>query len=171
MTLKRSDRGFTLFEFLIVMVIIVAVVGIVAPSFSGFFPAFKTQKAVEMIVAAAGKARAEAALTMRRHRLYVISTPKEDTAAYTYLAYEADPLASPGIYFKLPGAWGTPEELSDDLSFESVDGAQEDVEVGGSFFEFNTDGTATEGTIVVVHAKGERRTLKIDGTTGKVYVQ
>jgi prepilin-type N-terminal cleavage/methylation domain-containing protein len=163
-------RGFTLYEVIIVMILLVIMAGIVAPSFSGFFPGVKVRSASDTIIASTGKARADAVLTMRGFRIVFVEAT-EQAAAHHYLAYEADPLREPGVFHRLGGAWGAPEELPDDVTFESLEGAQEDSTTKEKYFEFRPDGTATEGSIVLAHAKGDRLTLKIAGTTGRVAVE
>ncbi len=166
----RRRRGFTLYEVILVMVVIFIVAGVVAPSFSSFLPAFKVQKAGDVIIATAGKAHTDAVLTLRRHRLYFVTAPPEGENPYTYLGYEEDPLRDPGVFRKL-GAWGEPEPLADDVTFESLDGAQDDPDTKAKYYDFNPDGTATEGRITIAHPKGDRVTIKIDPTTGKVSVE
>jgi type II secretory pathway pseudopilin PulG len=152
------------------MVLILVMAGVVAPSFSGFVPAFRVQKAADVVVATAGKAHADSVLTLRRYRLYLVTSVEEGQSPYSYLAYEEDPLREPGLFRKLPGAWGEPEELPEDVTFETLDGAQEDAEKKEKYYDFNSDGTATGGAITLANSKGDRVTITIEPTTSKVSI-
>ncbi len=153
------------------MILLVVMASVVGPSFSAFFPGVKVRTAGASLVATAGKAHADAALTLHRYRMCFVTSPEDGTAPYHYLSFEPDPLREPGVFRKMPGGWGQPEFLPDDVTFESLDGAQDDSETKEKYFEFNTDGTATEGSIVLAHPKGERVTVKIAGATGAVSVE
>lgn len=153
------------------MVLILVMAGVVGPSFSTFLPAYRVQKAADVLVATAGKAHADSVLTLRRYRLYFVTSPEEEgQSPYTYLAYEEDPLREPGIFRKLVGVWGEPEALPQDVTFETLDGAQ-DGENKEKYYDFNPDGTATEATITVAHPKGDRVTIKIDPTTARISIE
>ncbi|MBI2933082.1 MAG: GspH/FimT family pseudopilin [Planctomycetes bacterium] len=164
----RSRRGgLTLTELLVVMVVIAVVAGLVAPSFTGFFPGLKVQKAADELVAVLSKARTDAALTQHRYRLCV---QVSDPPAY-WLAYERDPLGEPGVFQRVAGAWGEPQALPEDVTLEALEGALEDVDAGPRYYEFRPDGTATAGAFTVAHPKAEGVTIRIDGATARVEME
>lgn len=163
--------GFTLYEVILVMGIVMLMAGLVAPSLGTFFSSFSARKSGDLIIAAAGKAHADAVLTMRRYRLCIVEAPRDGARPYSYLASETDPLRNPGVFRRLPGGWGDPEQLPDGVSFESLDGAVEDATLDARCYDFNADGTATAGAITLVHERGERLVITIDGTTGAVAVE
>ncbi len=152
--------------------LIIVMAAVVAPSFSGFFPGLKVQKAGETFMATCVKARTDAVLTLRRHRIMVVSSPADGSETpYYYLAFEADPLREPGSFRKLSGAWGQPEELPTDVALEALEGALDDTTSKEKYFEFKPDGTATEAAVTFAHPKGDRVTVKVAGTTGRVTLE
>jgi type II secretory pathway pseudopilin PulG len=98
----RSARegGFTLIELILVMVVVFTLATVVAPRFSDFFPNLQVRKSMEQLMAWARKARADAALTGARQRLFL------DVATRQYwIEYEARPIKEPGKFVKLSGSW------------------------------------------------------------------
>src|SRR5262245_4331038 len=96
----RGARGMTLLELVLVMMVILTLAAVVAPRFSDFFPSLQVKSAANVLLATAGKARADAVLTGVRHRLVV------DGAAKTFwIALEAKPMKEPGKFEKIGGAW------------------------------------------------------------------
>lgn len=66
-----SDRGITLLELVLVMVIICAVLSLAAPSLSGFFGSRRTADSAARILALAQYARAQSAADAAVYRLHV----------------------------------------------------------------------------------------------------
>ena len=98
---RRS--GFTLYEVIIVLIVLLLVSAVVVPSFSGFLPSFRVRKAGDELLAAFSKARADSVLTSRRFRVVFTKNP----AAYR-IEYEPDPMNSPSTFRRLPGEWERP---------------------------------------------------------------
>lgn len=163
----RGYRGFTLVELILVLVVIAILAAVAAPALSGVFPSIRTQTTVEEIVASARKARHDAALTGRRHRLTVVPAP-EDGPAYHYVAFERDPLRLPGVFRPAPGLWGRARRVPEGVILEVDEGAgATGVE---RWFEFGPDGTATEGTIAVVD-EDRVREIRVEGAGGRITVE
>jgi type II secretory pathway pseudopilin PulG len=167
---RRRDAAFTMYETILVMVIVMVFAGVAIPSLGGFFSSVRAQKSAEMLIAAAGKANAEAVLKLRRCRLCIVETPADGTAPYSYIASEPDPLRQPGVFRRIAGSWGDPERLQPGLTFESLDGAVEDATLGAKCFEFTPDGAATAGTIVIAHPRGDRVTITLDAVTARASI-
>jgi prepilin-type N-terminal cleavage/methylation domain-containing protein len=171
----RADRpspreaGFTLYEIIIVLVVLLVVAGLVAPSFAGFLPSFRIRKAGEDLIAAVEKARVDAVLTSRRFRLVFSKEP----AAYR-LEYEPDPMNEPATFRRLPGEWGAKNELPDGVAFSSLDGAAEVPEALAGVFEecleFSPDGSASAMTIVLALENGETVTIEVNPADGRARV-
>lgn len=160
----RGARGMTLLELVLVMMVILTLATVVAPRFSDFFPSLQVKSAANVLLATAGKARADAVLTGVRHRLFV------DGSARTYwIALEARPMKEPGKFEKLGGAWED-EELPRDVVVESLEGFATDKEKG-RYLEFRTDGTTSEASIVISNSNGDRRTIKIAAATGAAKIE
>jgi len=159
----RKDRAMTLIELILVMSMLLVLGGIVGPAVSEFVPGVRLSKAVTGFVAAAGKARLEAALTGRRHRVVI----RKSAEPPSYLVQvEADPLSEPGVFVPLYGDWGKPVELPDAITFESTEGAKPDIELGEEYLEFSPDGTASEATISFGHERLGHEDVSIDPATG-----
>src|SRR5437879_159696 len=107
----RRERGFTLVELILVMIVIFTLATVVAPRFSDFFPSLQVRKSSELLFAWARKARSDAAVTGVRQRLVM------DSSKRTYwIEYEARPIKDPGKFTMLSGAWGE-ETLPEEVAF------------------------------------------------------
>lgn len=164
-TRDRSRRGgFTLFEAVLVMVLVLAMVAVAVPAISEFMPGYTLQKSVDGLVATARKAHADAVLGARRYRLCV---GVDGETHYYYLACEPDPLRAPGVIRPVPGAWGRREDLPDGVTLRLSDGVAADAATGEASLEFRPDGTATAGRIEV--ASGDNRlVVEIAASNAKV---
>src|SRR3972149_7029108 len=100
---RRRVGGFTLYEVIVVLVVLVVLAGIVAPSFGRVLPSVKVSKSADEFLATAEKARTDAALTGRRHRLRIEkeAVPPEERPGY-WFEYEPDPLGNPALFCRLP---------------------------------------------------------------------
>ena len=163
---RRRDRGFTLVELILVMVVIFTLATVVAPRFSDFFPSLQVRTTTEHLMAWARKARADAALTGTRQRLFL------DTAKRKFwIENEPRPIKEPGKFVALGGAWAE-EFLPDGVEIDRIDKAETDAS-GGSvrYIEFRPDGTCTDATIVLANDNGDKQTLKIEGATAKITIE
>jgi type II secretion system protein H len=162
---RRSARGFTLVELILVMVVLVAVTAVVAPRFSDSFPSLQVRKSADRIFAWARKARADAAATGACHRLVL-----EPERRAFWIEREARPLKEPGKFTPLGGAWEE-ETLPPDVVLSVVDGLEMDPSNSKRrYLEFFPDGSASAGSLEVSHEKGERRQVKIVAATSAVSI-
>lgn len=162
---SRPDRGFTLYEVVIVLVVILVVSGVVVPSITGFLPAVRVRKAGDELLATFSKARTDAVLKSRRFRVVFTKEP----AAYR-LEYEPDPMNEPATFRRIPGEWGANTELPEGVTISSLEGAEPDEETSEDCLEFSPDGTAPAATIVLEHEGGEKVTIEIDPADGRARV-
>lgn len=158
-------RGFTLIELILVMIVVFTLATIVAPRFSDFFPALQVRKSTEHLLAWARKARAEAALTGNRQRLYLDSSKRR-----FWIEHEPRPIKQPGNFVALSGAWAE-ELLPDGVEFESIEGAETDAAGGGRYVEFRPDGTSSEATVILSNDVGDRQTLRVEAATSKITIE
>ena len=165
--IRNLESGFTLYEVLIVMVVLVLVGGIVAPSFGNFVPSVRVRKAGDELLATFSKARSDAALTSRRIRIVFTKT---DPPTYR-MTYEPDPMNDPATFRAMPGDWGSPVELPEGISVESLEGAETDGTTSEDYLEFSPDGTATAARITLSHERGERVTIVIEAADGRAAVE
>lgn len=162
---SERRRGFTLYEVIIVLVVLLVVSGIVVPSFSGLLPSVRVRKAGEEILSTIAKARDDSVLTSRRFRIVFTKEP----AAYR-LEYEPDPMNEPATFRALAGDWGVESALPDGVTFASLEGAGSDPETSEEVLEFSPDGTAAAMTIVLAHENGDQVTIEIDPADGRARV-
>jgi len=163
---RPSRGGFTLFELIIVMIVIFTLATIVVPRFSDFFPSYQVRKSTEHLMAWARKARADAAVTGIRQRLILDTKTRK-----FWIEYEARPIKEPGKFVLLSGAWGE-EQLPEAVTFESITGAENAATGEGlKVLEFRPDGTSTDATIVLSNDSGDSHSLKIEGATSKITIQ
>jgi Tfp pilus assembly protein FimT len=161
--MKLPQKGMTLLELILVMIVIFTLATAVAPRFSDFFPGLQVRKTAGLIFALARKARSDGATTGVRQRLALDAGQKK-----FWLEVEAKPLKEPGKFTPLSGSWDA-ERIPDEVILESLDGAQQDS--GRHYIEFRPDGTATEATLVIANDKGDRQTIRVVGTTGRVFIE
>ena len=159
----RRRRGFTLVELILVMIVIFTLATVVAPRFSDFFPSLQVRKSTEHLMAWARKARADAAITGTRQRLYVDASKRK-----FWIEHEPRPIKDPGKFVALTGAWAE-ELLPQGVDIESVDKAETDG--SARYVEFRPDGTSSEATVVLSNDNGDRQTLRIEAATSKIYIE
>jgi prepilin-type N-terminal cleavage/methylation domain-containing protein len=163
--IRRSSRGFTLVELVVVMALLLAVTAVAAPRFSDFFPSLKVRKSADRLFAWARKARADAAESGATQRL-VIQTERK---AF-WIEREARPLKEPGRFTPLGGAW-IEETLPEDVEIDLLEGLEEDPSgAKRRWVEFRPDGTATEARIGLSHATGERRIIDVAPANARIRI-
>ncbi len=160
---SRRESGFTLYEVIVVLVVIALVAGVVVPSFGGVIPSVKVSRAGDTLLAAAGKARADAALTGRRHRIRF----EKDPAPLWRLEFEVDPLQAPGTWRRC-GDWL--EELPEGVTFEKLDGTTLDALTGQEVLEFLPDGRSSEAELVLAHERGGRIAIQVAAADGRAKI-
>ena len=93
---------------------------VVAPRFSDVVPCLQLRTSADRLLSWARKARADAAVTGRRHRLVV-----DPRAKKFWIAFEAQPFKDPGRFLPLEGAW-TEEVLPESVTVDSLEGLSDD---------------------------------------------
>jgi len=162
---RRRDLGFTLYEVIIVLIVLLVVSAVVMPSITGFLPSVRVRKASDGLLATFAKARADAVLTSRRFRVVFTKEP----AAYR-LEFEPDPMNEPATFRKLSGDWGAKAELPEGVTFATLEGVVADAGSSESCLEFSPDGTAPAATIVLAHENGDSVKIEIDPSDGRARV-
>jgi hypothetical protein len=145
------------------MIVIFTIATVAAPRMTDFFPSLQVRKTTDRVFAWARKARADAALRRSAHRLVI------DPATRKYwIEYEPRPLKEPGKFEELGGTW-QPEETPEGVEFESLDGLKS--KSGRKVLEFQADGTTDDATIILANDRGDRRTIKVTGATGRIVIE
>ncbi|MHC4430250.1 MAG: prepilin-type N-terminal cleavage/methylation domain-containing protein [Planctomycetota bacterium] len=136
-----KDKGFTLLELIMVMVILSTVLAMAAPSLSGFFGSRQTHDTAAQILALAQLARSQAISEGIVYRLNF------DTVERTYwlTAQRA------GIFEELQTGLGQIFTLPKDMVMELEDVEEEGME---KFLQFTPHGTVTAATIRLIDRRG-----------------
>jgi prepilin-type N-terminal cleavage/methylation domain-containing protein len=145
-----SDRGFTLLELILVMVILSTVLAMAAPSLRGFFASRRTDDTAAQILALTQFARSQAISEGIVYRLNF------DTRERTYwlTAQQA------GMFEPLKTEFGQIFTLPKDIIMELEDLDEDEMEV---FLKFSPQGTVTAGTIRLIDRAG--RALEVTSPT------
>jgi prepilin-type N-terminal cleavage/methylation domain-containing protein len=151
---RRDSRlrraGFTLFELLLVLVLLALGTALVAPRIAPL-AGRRMDSAIRQVHSAARHARSIAVTRGTGARLCF-----DAGARRWWLETETDPFGSPGL-FEPPGdEWGAGAVLPEGVEFESLP---------AETVPFRPDGTA-EDALVVFAGAGERRALEVRGYTG-----
>lgn len=159
------NRGFTLAELILVVILLTLVIGIVAPRFSDTIPAARLSRAGTEMHAVIQKVRADAVILVRSYQLNL----DPDAGAY-WVTVEEDPLKAPGEYVQAGGPLRDVFQLPSGVVFGTISGAPASTTGTGYLFTFKPDGTVEGGSIVLSIPDGPSRTLTIDGATSNVEV-
>jgi len=141
-----GDRGFTLLELILVMVVLSTVLAMAGPSLRGFFASRKTHDTAAQILALTQLARSQAISEGIVYRLNF------DTRESTYwlTAQQA------GLFEELKTDFGRTFTLPKDVVMELEDLDSAD---GETFLKFTPQGTVTAGTVRLIDRAG--RALEI----------
>jgi prepilin-type N-terminal cleavage/methylation domain-containing protein len=136
-----GNRGFTLLELILVMVILSTVLAMAAPSLRGFFGSRKTHDEAAQLLALTQFARSQAISEGITYRLNF------DTKDRTYWLTSQ----RAGAFEKLKTEFGYVFTFPNDITVEL-----EDVEKDNNkmFFAFTPQGTVTAGTIRLIDRRG-----------------
>jgi prepilin-type N-terminal cleavage/methylation domain-containing protein len=145
-----GDRGFTLLELILVMVILSTVLAMAGPSLRGFFASRKTHDTAAQILALTQFARSQAISEGIVYRLNF------DTRERTYWLTSQQA----GIYEELKTEFGQVFELPKDIVME-LEELDEDEAI--TFLKFTPQGTVTAGTVRLIDRAG--RALEVTSPT------
>ncbi|MHC4597749.1 MAG: prepilin-type N-terminal cleavage/methylation domain-containing protein [Planctomycetota bacterium] len=147
----HPKAGFTLFELILVLILLALAVGIVAPR--------ALPLAEHRLDSNLGEAHA-----MARHARALAVTRGYSTRIHfdandrrLWLEIEFDPLDNPGAFENSGDEWGQGVGLREGVEFDGLD---------TDTVTFLSDGTAEDAVIVLVDAEENRKALEIRGVTG-----
>ena len=135
------NKGFTLLELILVMVILSTVLAMAAPSLSGFFGSRQTHDTAAQILALTQLARSQAISEGIVYRLNFDTTER----TYWLTAQQA------GTFEELEIELGQVFTLPKDMIMELEDVEEEDMK---TFLQFTPQGTVTAGTIRLIDRRG-----------------
>lgn len=135
------NKGFTLLELILVMVILSTVLAMAGPSLSGFFASRQTHDTAAQILALTQLARSQAISEGIVYRLNFDTTER----TYWLTAQHA------GAFEELQTGLGQVFTLPKDMVMELEGVEEEDLDV---FLQFTPQGTVTAGTVRLVDRRG-----------------
>lgn len=110
----RGRRGFTLFELLVVLILLGAAAAVVIPSFTGGFGGIQLETAARDLVTRMKQARVEAVSKQRVRRVFLL--PRQDPSEpFTYVL--TDEYEQPIKQYMLPNGISYSEEIFEPFSF------------------------------------------------------
>lgn len=145
------QRGFTLFELLLVLVILSLTAAIIAPKTSAL-SSRRMDACVRQVFAMARHARAQAVTRGLKTRIQINRFDRR-----VWFEIEQEPFDSPGEFTAPGDAWGEGVTLPEGVEFASVD---------AETVTFGPDGTAEDARIGFRDKTGEERAVEIRGVTG-----
>lgn len=145
-----SDRGMTLLELILVMVILSTVLGMAAPSLRGFFTSRRGDDAAAQILALTQFARSQA---ISEGIIYRLHFDVQDRTCWLTAQKS-------GTYERLNTSFGKAYTIPKDLALELEDVQKEDRD---TFLVFTPYGTVTAATIRLIDRRG--RALEVSCPT------
>lgn len=141
------EKGFTLLELILVMVIISTVLAMAAPSLRGFFSSRKTHDAAANILSLIRFARSQAITEGHTYRLNF-----DFEKGVYWLTSNAE-----GAFSNLNTEFGRKFQLPDDTTIEIDKDDEDDHDKEGScvYIAFFSQGMAETGTIILTDRSGE----------------
>lgn len=147
--LGKAD-GFTLFEIIIVLVILGAAAAIVVPSFVGGLGGIQLETVTRDLITCMKKARSDAVAQQKTFRILLKTNPN-GAARYSL----ADEFQKPIKDFDLPkGITFVERQIDREINEE------------GQVVSFYSNGRSSGGSIVVKNSKGRKIRVEVDPITG-----
>jgi len=153
-------RGFTLFELIVVLLLLGFVFFLTFPNFRQFIEPRDIKRGVLSFVGALKYAQSQAATTKKKYRLNI---DVKENAFWISLEGEK------GAFSRDPSSMGKPTYLPAGVSFLDVDNPERGkVREGTAYIEFSPTGWAEEGTIHMKKGDEEGYTIFVHPLGGKV---
>ncbi|MHC5039603.1 MAG: GspH/FimT family pseudopilin [Planctomycetota bacterium] len=148
---STTGRGFTLFELVLVLLLLALAASIVAPG-ALYLSERRMDASLRNAHAMARHARSLAVTRGIATRMCI-----DSDARRFWLEIENDPFNHPGVFESVGDEWGEGIQLLETVRFDFVDVDQ---------ITFRPDGTAEDALIILAETNGERRGLEVRGITG-----
>jgi prepilin-type N-terminal cleavage/methylation domain-containing protein len=151
-----NQKGVTLIELIIVIVIIGMGALMVTPGIGAYLPIYRLRGATRDIVS-----------TMRVAQMKAVSSNTQYG-----VAFDAN-LGQYQVYYQSSGGLtpdGPINQLPQGIQLNS-NGIPEDPVLNKHFLKFYADSTAVDGIIVLNNPKGSQKTIQLLGTTGRMKIE
>jgi general secretion pathway protein H len=145
-----NQRGVTLIELIIVMVIITIGAVLTTPNISGWLTNYRLRSATRDVASTLRLAQLKAISTNTSYQVFF------DTAHDSYILQYLDTLGTP------VGEGGT-QTLPRGVKFNTT--------FPGNITTFSPNSTATDGNVTLNNTKGSTKTVRILGLTGRIRIE
>jgi prepilin-type N-terminal cleavage/methylation domain-containing protein len=145
-----NQRGVTLIELIIVMVIIAIGAVLTTPNISGWLTNYRLRSATRDVASTLRLAQLKAISTNTSYQVFF------DTAHDSYILQYLDTLGTP------VGEGGT-QTLPTGVKFNTT--------FPGNITTFSPNSTATDGNVTLNNTKGSTKTVRILGLTGRIRIE
>ena len=150
-----NDRGFTLIELILVMIVISIVLALATPTLSGWGKGQKLRNAADGFIAATGFARGQAVTTASPYAVEI------DPGANTYVVQSVD---AGGVRTPAAGEHGRVTELPESFTIKLVSGG----EVAATSGKAQPKSGGTGVLVFYPDARGTPAVIEITSPTGEV---
>ena len=151
---RMKNRGVTLIELVVVMVIIAIAAAFIAPNIGAWIPNYRLRGATRDIVS-----------TLRTAQMKAVTTNLEYQVSFNpgsgsfILQYNTGTVASP-VWI----AEGTTQTLPTGIQISAIT-------FPGNNAQFNPNSTSSSGSIILRNAKGTQRTITLTPSTGRAKIE
>jgi Tfp pilus assembly protein FimT len=148
---RRPRPAFTLFELVLVMVVITAALAIAAPALRGVARGAKMREAATEFLTTCQWARTNAISTARIHRLVIDPT----AGTYRVMVQQADEFVAPGT------EWGEINKIPDgyQMTFTKADSILGTAGTPGNYVDFYPTGRTDPARVQITAPDGETATI------------
>jgi prepilin-type N-terminal cleavage/methylation domain-containing protein len=143
-----NQKGITLLELIVVMVIITVGTTLIVPSLGGWIPRYRLKSATRDIISAMRVAQIKAVSQNTRYQVSF------NPGGNSYILQYQD---SGGLWVNERD----PQALPDGINISGIT-------FTGNKATFNPDSSATNGSITLVNTKGYKKVISLLGTTGRI---
>lgn len=144
-----NRKGVTLIELIVVMVIIAIGAVLMAPGIGAWLPNYRLRSATRDIVSTMRTAQMKAVSTNMEYRVFFDSGVKTYTLQRNSGGWQAD---------------GAAQALPSGIGFSAIN-------FGGNNAQFNSNSTASGGSIILINNKGTSKTITLTTSTGRIKIE
>jgi prepilin-type N-terminal cleavage/methylation domain-containing protein len=144
-----NRKGVTLIELIVVMIIIAIGAVLMAPGIGAWLPNYRLRSTTRDIVSTMRTAQMKAVSMNMEYRVSFDSNAKTYSLQRNSGGWQAD---------------GATQKLPDGIGFSAINFA-------GNNAQFNSNSTASGGSIILINTKGTSKTLTLTTSTGRIKIE